>query len=150
VGDIEVSLTPKNWKEFQHYTDRKPAWIKLHRALLDDYQFACLPVASRALAPCLWLLASEYEGGEITASLEEIAFRLRMTPDELADALHPLVKAKFFIVASGALADCHQSACLERETQEEKQVETEREVLSDWRSGLSNPFVLESPFPLKR
>jgi hypothetical protein len=123
MGDFEVSLTPKNWKEFQHYTDRKPAWIKLHRALLDDYQFACLPVASRALAPCLWLLASEYKDGEITASLEEIAFRLRMTAGELSDALHPLVKSGFFTVASDALADCYQDACLEKEKEKEKEVE---------------------------
>jgi hypothetical protein len=32
-------LTPKNWKSFQHYKDRAPAWIKLHKALLDDYNF---------------------------------------------------------------------------------------------------------------
>jgi hypothetical protein len=120
-----MKLTPKNWKEFQHYTDRRPAWIKLHRALLDDYQFACLPVASRALAPCLWLLASEYKDGEITASLEEVAFRLRMTKGELSDALHPLVEAKFFTIASEALADCYQDACLEKER--EKQVEIEEE-----------------------
>lgn len=120
-----MSLTPKNWKEFQHYTDRKPTWIKLHRTLLDDYQFACLPVASRALAPCLWLLASEYKDGEITASLEEMAFRLHMTPDELSDALHPLIKAGFFTVSSGALAGCYQTASPEKERETEKQVETE-------------------------
>jgi hypothetical protein len=36
-------LTIKNWSEFQHYKDRNPPWIKLHRALLDDYAFAALP-----------------------------------------------------------------------------------------------------------
>jgi hypothetical protein len=49
----------KNWAEFQHYKDRSPPWIRLHRSFLDDYDFHCLPVASRALAPMLWLLASE-------------------------------------------------------------------------------------------
>jgi hypothetical protein len=78
-----VILTPKNWDTFQHYKDRAPAWIKLHRGLLDDYTFACLPVASRALAPLLWLLASEYEKGKINASAKEIAFRLRVSEREL-------------------------------------------------------------------
>lgn len=90
-------LTPKNWQSFQHYRDRAPQWIKLHRALLDDFEFASLPVTSRALAPLLWLLASEYEGGRIAASLDAMAFRLRMTRGDLADALSPLLEAGFFV-----------------------------------------------------
>jgi hypothetical protein len=115
-------LTPKNWKEFQHYKDRAPAWIKLHRHLLDNYDFFCLPVASRALAPCLWLLASEYEDGKINATLDELAFRLRMTRGELADALSPLIEKGFFD-ASEPLAERKQDAIPERE----KEGEEERE-----------------------
>jgi hypothetical protein len=114
-----MGLAPKNWSAFQHYKDRAPAWIKLHRGLLDDYEFHCLPVASKALAPCLWLLASEYEGGQITAPLKAIAFRLRMSEDELRTALKPLVDSGFFIDASGMLADCKRGACLEKEREEE-------------------------------
>lgn len=112
-------LTPKNWSEFQHYSNRSPAWIKLHRKLLDDFEFSRLPVASRALAPLLWLLASEYESGQITASDDELAYRLRMSKKELADALSPLVDAGFFL-ASETLAECKQDACLEKEREEEK------------------------------
>jgi hypothetical protein len=94
-----VILTPKNWSSFQHYKDRAPQWIKLHRALLDDFEFATLPVASRALAPLLWLLASEYEGGRIVASLDAIAFRMRVTRGDLGEALNPLIEAGFFSVS---------------------------------------------------
>jgi hypothetical protein len=118
-------LTPKNWKDFQHYKDRAPAWIKLHRQLLDNYDFFCLPVASRALAPCLWLLASEYEDGKINASLDELAFRLRMTRGEFADALSPLVEKGFFD-ASEPLAECKQHASLEKE----REIEEEKEERS--------------------
>jgi hypothetical protein len=48
----------KNWKTCQHYKKRNPPWIKLHRSTLDDLDFLKLPVASKALAPYLWLLAS--------------------------------------------------------------------------------------------
>jgi hypothetical protein len=106
-------LTPKNWKSFQHYKDRAPAWIKLHKGLLDDFTFARLPLASRALAPMLWLLASEYEDGGITASLEEIAFRLHISEGDLSAALNPLIDAGFF-VASEALAEPEQDAILEK------------------------------------
>ena len=27
----------KNWAQFQHFKDRSPPWIKLHREFLDDY-----------------------------------------------------------------------------------------------------------------
>jgi hypothetical protein len=68
-----MSLTPKDWAEFQHYKTRNPVWIKLHRTLLDNFAYSRLPVASRALAPFLWLLASCYQDGKITATLSQIA-----------------------------------------------------------------------------
>jgi DNA-binding MarR family transcriptional regulator len=116
-----VKLTPKKWEEFQHYKDRSPTWIKLHKALLDDYDFACLPVASRALAPMLWLLASEYQNGVIDATLEKLAFRFRMTPGDMAEALNPLIEAGFFSVeqdASKPLAEPEQVASLEKRREE--------------------------------
>ena len=113
-----MSITPKNWDNFQHYKDRSPAWIKLHRGLLDDFTFARLPVASRALAPLLWLLASEYTDGKITASTEELAFRLRMSHDEMIVALSPLIESGFFN-ASEPLAPCKQDACPEKRREED-------------------------------
>lgn len=97
-----MKLTPKKWEEFQHYKDRAPTWIKLHKALLDDFEFASLPVESRALAPMLWLLASEGDNGVFDATIERLAFRLRQTPKEIADALHPLIESGFFVVPDGS------------------------------------------------
>lgn len=109
-----MSLTPKNWDAFQHYKDRAPAWIKLHRGLLDDFAYRRLPVASRALAPLLWLLASEYEAGKISATFEEIAFRFRMSADELTDAINPLIEAGFFVSDSKSLARRKRDAIPEK------------------------------------
>lgn len=125
-----MSLTPKNWDTFQHYKDRAPAWIKLHRGLLDDYIFACLPVASRALAPLLWLLASEYEKGKITASRKEMAFRFRMSERELVTALKPLIEHGFFVDASVPLAERKHGAIPEKEREIEEQVEKEADIRS--------------------
>lgn len=119
-------LLPKNWREFQHYKDRNPPWIRLHRKLLDDRDFQRLPVASRALAPMLWLLASESKDGTFDGSVEELAFRLRTSEKEIAAGLNPLIDKQFFVVASSVLADGEQVApesCSETET------ETETEAL---------------------
>ncbi len=126
-------LTVKNWSEFQHYKDRMPPWIKLHKALLDDRTFQRLPDASRALAPCLWLLASESKEGKFNGSAEEIAFRVRQPEKWVAAALKPLISAGFFIVvqdASELLADRGQVAVPETETETEERQKGSRSVLN--------------------
>ncbi|ACG60326.1 gp04 putative replication protein [Iodobacter phage PhiPLPE] len=121
-----MELWPKNWSEFQHYKNRSPAWIKLHANILDDYDFCVMHVASRALAPMLWLLASKYENGKINESPTKLAFKLRMTLEEFIYAVKPLIDNKFFHADSEMLAECLQDACLEkRERRGEKEREEE-------------------------
>ncbi len=52
----------KNWETFQHYKRRNPPWIKLHRSILDDYNFSALPELSRLHLILLWLYASQNNG----------------------------------------------------------------------------------------
>jgi len=121
-----MRITPKSWGEFQHYRDRNPAWIKLHRSLLDNYEFQCLPVASRALAPMLWLIASEDSQGIIDADPKKLSFRLRMTHTQVTDGLNPLIEGGFFSVlqdASGVLAQTERIASLEEERENKKREE---------------------------
>lgn len=51
-------LRVTNWRKYQHYTNRRPPWIKLHLELLDDYEFGRLQDASKAHALCIMLLAA--------------------------------------------------------------------------------------------
>ena len=115
-----MKIIPKNWDNFQHYKHRSPPWIKLHKNLLDDMDYQRLPVASKALAPMLWLLASEAHNGEINKSTEEIAFRLRMTEKEVVVAIKPLLHMGFFIDADNVLAECLQDATTETETEKSR------------------------------
>lgn len=116
-----MKLVPKNWDKFQHYKDRNPPWIKLHRDLLIDKEFMRLPIASKALAPMLWLLASEDIDGIFNAEIDELEFRLRFTQKEIKDGLKPLIDNGFFLDASTMLAPCLQDAIpeTERETKRE-------------------------------
>jgi len=137
----EVLIFPKNWDEMQHYRDRRPAWIKLHRSLLDSYEFHCLPLASKALAPCIWLLASEYEEGKIASTLKEMSFRLRMTENDLVKAINPLIEAEFLYVehdASKLLA-----VGLPREEREKRERERREREKEEKRGGFSAPSVEE-------
>lgn len=124
-------IRPDKWETFQHYKDRDPTWIKLHKKLLDNFAFQRLPLASRALAPMLWLLASEDKDGWIDLDIEEIAFRLRVSEEEISSAIKPLIDKAFFVLdgdASGALAEPERNASPEKET--ETQVETQGETES--------------------
>jgi len=71
----------KNWKQFQHFKDRRPPWIKLYRELLDDPDWHSLdPKASKMLV-MLWLLASENDGN--LPEINKLAFRLRMSETDV-------------------------------------------------------------------
>lgn len=52
----------KNWKEFQHYKDRNPPWIKLHYEILASETWVMLADASRVLLTACMLVASRNEG----------------------------------------------------------------------------------------
>lgn len=86
-----------------------------------------LPLASKAIAPMLWLLASEAKDGIFDGSLDELVFRLHITPKEYEDGMKPLIDKGFFIVASDTLASCLQVAIPETETERETKVETKTE-----------------------
>jgi hypothetical protein len=120
-----MQISPKNWREFQHYKNRRPPWVRLHRSLLDDFDFCQLPIASKALVPMLWLLASEGMDGVIDATPAKLAFRLRCSVDEIDAGLNPLIDSGFFVVASDVLATCTQPACSEADTDSEADTETD-------------------------
>jgi hypothetical protein len=118
-------LTVKGWANFQHYKDRAPPWIKLHKTLLDNFEYQSLPLASRALAPMLWLLASEQIDGSIDADPRKLAFRLRTSVDEVVAGLNPLIESGFFVGDSIMLASCKQGAMPETETETATEVKAE-------------------------
>jgi hypothetical protein len=121
-----LMLKPKNWQQFQHYKDRCPPWVKLHRDLLNNKEFMRLPTASKALAPMFWLLASESRStdGAFDASDDELEFRLRMPMKDIQSGRKSLIDNGFFHVASGVLAERLQSAIPE-ESRGERETETE-------------------------
>ena len=121
-------LQPKNWGVFQHYKDRCPPWIKLHRDLLNDRVFMRLPLASKAIAPLMWLLASESKDGIFDGSMDELMFRLHISDKEYQQGVKPLIDNGFFTVACEMLAERLQVAIPETETETEAERETEKET----------------------
>jgi hypothetical protein len=142
-----MKIVPVKWAEFQHYKDRAPPWIKLHKGLLDNPKWHRLQLASRAIAPLLWLLASEKKDGVIEESADDIAFRLRCTTEELESAVKDLIEKDFFIdLESGAskpLAPRQQHAA-----PEERRDRGEKEGEADGATGKPAAAKPEEPNPL--
>jgi len=89
------------WNSKQSYTDRRPSWVKLHRTLLDSFEFHQMCLEAKAMLPMFWLLASENEdpkAGYFEYNVEIIAFRLRVSTDLVKKALSDCQKLGFLQV----------------------------------------------------
>lgn len=138
-------LRIKNWHEFQHYRNRRPPWIKLHRQILDNYEFYRLQDASRALLPCLWLIASEYDSGEIPLDTAMLAFRLHTGQQKLESCLNELRDKGFIDFASNALAERKQDAIPEKSREEEEKSQRQ----SGQQTALTDFAIFWESYPRK-
>ena len=109
----------KNWTQHQHFKDRNPPWIKLHREILDRRDISVISDRSFRTLISLWLLASEDKQlvGNLP-SIEDIAFRLRTSIDNIIKDLQEL---KDFLI------DCDITTISERYQNESPETETETE-----------------------
>ena len=78
----------KNWNKFQHFSNRKPIWIKLYRDLLENPEWFDLDGDTAKILIGLWLIASENEG--FLPDIKTLSFRLRTTQAKAEQALTKL------------------------------------------------------------
>lgn len=97
-----MRLIPKDWRDFQHYKDRNPPWIRLHKSLLDNKEFNALPPIACKVLVLLWLVASDTTDGAFDDDVEALAFRLRLPAKDVAQALKALLAAGFLLTIDGA------------------------------------------------
>lgn len=125
----------KNWEKHQHYKDRNPPWIKLHREMLTSRTWVSLDNDGRALAIACMLIAAD-TGNEIPEdegfirrrayfdnepdfeALARVGFIERIENKGVADASKD---------ASAAQASARPETETEAEAEAERETETERE-----------------------
>lgn len=112
-----------NWREFQHYTDRDPPWIKLHqRKLLDKPEWRRLSGAAGKLLVDLWMLAAGTKEGDVMLRLADLGYRFRSPLPRLARGLMELERAEFVALSNQMQSDAsaaQSNADTERETEAE-------------------------------
>jgi len=118
----------KGWTEFQHFKDRTPPWIKLHRTILERRDISVISDCSFRVLVGLWLLASEDATMQgLLPDIPEIAFRLRMEEARIIKALGEL-GAFLDDVDISVISPRYQDDVPETETETEG--EREREIVS--------------------
>lgn len=124
-------LVVKDFEKFQHYKDREPPWIKLHRSLLRNYEFLQLPETAQLHLIKIWLLASQI-GNKIPNDDAFIAREIGADNSELIRNKLLIIRAGFLVKlkktgpkyrkqkekpASTTLATCKQNAMPETEAE---------------------------------
>lgn len=81
----------KNWDTYQHYKDRSPPWIKLHRDILSSQTWVMIDDDKKALAIACMLLAAGTDNKipYDPAYIQRVSY-LKKTPD-----LRPLLEVDF-------------------------------------------------------
>lgn len=115
---------PRNWEKFQHYGNRQPPWIKLHRQLLRDYDFLSLTETQQAQLIKIWLLYADY-GRPLPLASSFLGASLGSPPQVIGRSLKVLISSKFIELcskdASAVLAPILQEVEKEIDTEEEKE-----------------------------
>lgn len=118
----------KNWREFQHYKDRNPPWIKLHFSILSSKDWVTLDDASRVLAITLMLIGSKNEG-LIDGSDSGLEYIRRVAYLKKRPNIKPLILCGFLEIAS----ECKQMLAEFRP--ETENINTDREEVPAEVSG---------------
>ena len=126
----------KDWEKHQHYKDRNPPWIKLQNQLLTDYEFSRLSDASKLQLILLWLLASQLDN-KIPADEAWIQSNIKTKAKVNLKPLKDLGFIDLYQDASG----CVQDACLEGETEAEKEREKRQKNSRAKKSEYSKYFL---------
>jgi hypothetical protein len=110
--------------------------VRLHKTLLDNYEFQKMGSEARALLPMLWLLASEDAdpiSGNVPYSVPKISFRLRLSLEVVEQALTEIWQAGFiecdgqcYESVPASLRNCYETVTPETETETETETENYR------------------------
>ena len=122
-------LKIKNWKEFQHFKDRSPPWIKLYRENLYRRDIMLLSDRNFKILICLWLLASEdkLQQGNLP-EIADIAYKLRLSESEIIKAIKDLSR---FVESDdiNPISTRYQLDAPETETETETETDKEKNFI---------------------
>src|SRR6266498_1046942 len=67
----------RNWRDFQHYKERDPTWIKVYARLMHDDNYLSLTGHQRAVLLGLWLEYASSDG-QLLLNTRSLSSRLQL------------------------------------------------------------------------
>lgn len=143
----EGILAIAKWSEFQHYKDRNPPWIKLHRELLSSETWVCASTEGRVLAIACMMLAAASDN-RIRANkryFQRVAY-LDFEPDfqELLD-----LGFLYWVEMPNEIGACYQDASnllADARPETEREAEAEQRERQSRSGASSGSGASEGPF----
>lgn len=87
-------LAVTNWRQYQHYRDRTPIWVKFYVEILHDEKLKQLPLSTRLLWDQMLLLAATFQNA-VPNSPELIGNLTGIPPELCAEGIEQLVKGRW-------------------------------------------------------
>ena len=136
-----------NWDTFQHYKDRRPAWVKLHLDLLGNDAWLDLSAEDRCLLITIWMLVGRYGNGRVNASLRWLQAQANLPLSNRYRGLERLNHAGFIQFSASPLPA--PAASPEKEGSKEPKKEETRASASQPRAAdvARVPRKTTSPIP---
>lgn len=132
-----------NWKEYQHYKDRNPPWVRLYYSLLTSETWVVSDDAGRALMVAVMLVASRNEG-RIPSDPNYIR---KLATLNTAPDFAPLVASGFLIDASNPLAGGVQGASTPLACSVSVSVSGVKESISETETEGASNMLADKPKP---
>lgn len=133
MAEAPAYLSVRNWDEFQQYKDRRPAWIKLHTSLTDDYEFCRLTDAAKFHVVGIFLLAARMEN-KIPNDPNWVARKIEATTEV---DLSQIIAAGFLVAwkpgdsgdRTGSVQTLYEPRTLEEKSREEENREEKNNLV---------------------
>jgi hypothetical protein len=123
-------LRVRNWETFQHYTNRRPPWIKYHVSILDDHQLLSLSPMTQLVYDRL-LLRAALTDNNVEHDPVWLAQKFNLPAEDIQRSIETLIETGFLAVsgakrsASKAIAKRKQSKPSRGGTETEAEAEAE-------------------------
>jgi len=133
-----------NWQDLQHYTDRRPTWVKLHLSLMDEMNWVVnLSHEARGFLMLLWLTAAKNgTDGTFDGRLSNLMFHTRDSEKNVRRLLAECIKWKCVSNDTDeqltpdqviqACADADQLCTTEKSREETETQKRERLLCARW------------------
>lgn len=123
-----ANLKINDWREYQHYSDKRVAWIKLYPELTRKWKFRSLPERVQLRLIFLWLVAPDFiseKGGEPCLPWNAEQLSLSASIDVTEDDLGKMIEAGWLIPVAASSSERLDNGYAEGEAEAEKEGERE-------------------------